>query len=104
MHLSRNAVPDVEFLQVVRIFQQHLFVSEVDRGWIGDPGLEIQDFPLFGCVLLDILGNLRPRADQAHLSLQDIPKLGQFIQFCLSEDSANPSNARISIAGYQWSG
>jgi hypothetical protein len=94
-------VPYIEIFRVVRILQQHLFVSEKNRSRVCDPWLELQDLLLFRGVLLDISGNLWSRADQAHFALQDIPELGQLIHLRLPEHSANPGNARIPITRHQ---
>jgi hypothetical protein len=47
--------------------------------------------------MLNEAGNLGSRSDEAHLSFQYVPKLGQLIQFCLSQDPADSSDAWIAV-------
>lgn len=49
-----------------------------------------------------VIGELRPWADKAHISAQNIVELGKFIQFKAAEELSYASNSRI--AGRRMSG
>ncbi len=45
------------------------------------------------------IGIFRARTDQAHLAQQDVPELGQFIQFGIAQEFAKGGDAGIAIGG-----
>src|ERR1044072_4988141 len=49
--------------------------------------------------MLDVAGDFRARADEAHFSAQHIPELREFIQFSAPQEPAKSSDARVVIAG-----
>ena len=46
--------------------------------------------------LADELGPLRPRADEAHLALEDVPELGQFVHAEAAQEASEQRDPRIA--------
>src|SRR5688572_6875952 len=49
--------------------------------------------------LINEIGALRPRADQAHVTLENVPELWEFIDSQLSQESTDWCDARIVLTG-----
>ena len=50
-------------------------------------------------ILLELIHGGRTRADDGHISLEHVPKLGELVQGRLADELANLGNARIDRVG-----
>src|ERR1035437_10362367 len=74
------------------------------EGWVlagfdlpesGHAGEDIKAAEVRQVVLLDLAGQGRARADQAHVAAEDVVELGQFVERILAQYPADASDARV---------
>ena len=88
----------VVLLGVRGLLQKLVLVAVADGGHVGDTGTDIQDMQLLGSVEVDILPDLGPRTDQAHVPDENIDKLRKFVQLVLADEIAGAGHPRIMSA------
>src|SRR5437016_2963341 len=70
----------------------------MQRRIIGDAWPHGQDQTLFIRVQIRVLLNLWPRSDEAHVPLDDVKELRQFVQLVAPENASESGYARIVLA------
>src|SRR5580704_3271079 len=90
---------DAFTVQCVRILaraQYFLLVAIEKRSQICDSWPHLQDRLPRRCMELHMLWHLRPGPDQAHVALEHIQKLGQFIELVFPKPRAGSRDACVS--------
>ncbi len=90
---------DVGALGVGRSCQDCVFVKIGDRSVIGDAGPYGQNLTLVIVVHRDVSRHFRTRPDKGHIPCQHINKLWKFVQFSLSQVTAETGDPGIAING-----
>src|SRR5919204_5119373 len=67
-HLLRPDQLGVRSVRIGLTPKDRAFVVEPDRSPIGDPGAHEQELALLWTIAFDLLGDLRPRSDHAHVA------------------------------------
>ena len=62
-----------------------------------DARLDAEDLAILGGKTIDELRVFRPRPDEAHLALEDIPELRKLIKLRLRQETAHPRKASIAF-------
>src|ERR1022692_1038698 len=62
----------------------------------GDPRLHLETARLVRSVPLHLVAERGPGADHAHLAADDVPELRQLVERQLSQDAADPGDARVA--------
>ena len=65
------------------------------------PGPDGEQPPLLRRVALDVVGMLRPRADQAHLALDHVEQLRQLVELGPAQEAADARDPRIVAGGHR---
>ena len=95
-HLGGPDFLEVEFVRIAAA-QDGTEIGKFYRSIVRDPRPHREDNHLFFRVKLCVLGSFGPRADQTHLTEEDIQKLGKFVEFVFPYKSANARNSRIIV-------
>lgn len=77
-------------------------VLSVDLGIAGEAGFDLEAELKIREELIVLLRDLRPfrsRPHHAHVALQDVPELGQFVQAALADEAADRRDAVVLVAG-----
>ena len=61
----------------------------------GHPGLQVEAAAGPAVDVVVLLGDQRPRADQAHLAAEDVDQLRQLVERAAAQEPADPGDARI---------
>src|SRR6266542_3421563 len=92
----RGAVLDVPDVQLDALCPRQPGAA-VDLGPAGDAGLDLQPPALASRVLLDLVAQGRPRADDAHVPAHHVPELGELVDGEPAEQPADSGDARVSL-------
>jgi hypothetical protein len=80
--------------------QHRLLVAVEDGRRAGDAGAHRQqDVARLGRPVADEVAVFRARPDDAHLPLEHVPQLGQFVDLGVAQPVAEGGNARVTLAG-----
>ncbi len=71
--------------------------AAVDLRPARQPGLDLEPAALALGVALDLVGERRARADEAHLAAQHVPQLGQLVDRGLAQQVADARDARVAL-------
>ena len=96
----RRAVLDVEDVELDPLVPGQRR-APVDLRPACDARLHVEPLSLTRRVLLDLVGERWPRADQAHLPAHDVPELGQLVEREPPQHAPNASDARIAAVDRQ---
>ena len=94
-------VVDVQEVEL-QLFIGLCIVFSVDLRIAGEAGFDLEaqlEVREFFIILLGDLRALGPRADDAHVALEDVDELGQLIQTAFSDNAADGRDARVILAG-----
>ena len=97
LKFGRHNRREVEVLAVRAAGEQFLFI-EID-GWTGDAGASREDLFLLVCVARRIERHFGARANETHVTSQDVEELREFIQFRFAEAAPEGSDPRIAGGG-----
>lgn len=92
---------DIGFFRMDGACQYLVFVSIMNRGGVGDAWANLEYPPLCRGIQTGVFFHLRSRPHQAHIPFQDVPQLGQLIQFVFSKKTAYRCNSGIAISDGQ---
>ena len=87
-------MPDVADIQLHARFKRRISAGN-DLPKPGYSGFYIQPPVIGGPVARAVVYGMGARTNQAHISFQDIPKLGQFVEAILAKKAAEPRDARV---------
>ena len=85
-------VPDVEF----DALGPRQAGPAVDLRPAGDAGRDVETPRLMGRVLVDLIAQRRPGADEAHLADEDVPELRQLVDRRLAQQLTDLQDARVA--------
>mgnify|MGYP006955619280 CR=1 FL=1 len=93
---------EASFLDVFHIQIHPLLKGEIVAVWGDLPvaaqaGGHIQTLPFIVAVLFHLTGKCRAGANDAHITLQDIPQLGQLVDAGLADKLAHTGNAGVVL-------
>ena len=71
--------------------------AAADLPQAGDAGLHRQPAAVPQVVARDLVGERRPRADEAHLAAEHVPQLGQLVERGPPQEAADPRDARVVV-------
>src|SRR5262245_57782440 len=93
---ARGAVLDVPDVQLDPLGPRQAGAA-VDLRPPGEARLDGEPEALARGVLLDLVAERRPRADEAHVATQDVPELRQLVEREPPEDAADAGDARVAL-------
>ena len=94
--LVRKDDVDVGLLRIPALGQEVGLVPVDDGRDVRDPGACLEDRAIVLRVHHDVLLELGPRADQAHVSAQDVPELRQLVDLGLPQEVSDARDSRVA--------
>ena len=90
----------VDLLGVAVAVEQLGLVAESHRGQIGDPRAHVEDVAIIVVEHLHVAADLGTRADQAHVTAQDVVELRQLVELGMAQEAAETGDTRIVVSGH----
>ena len=91
------ALLDIFHIQIHPLLKREVVAVRSDLPIAAQAWRHIQTLLLIIPILLHLAGQGRPRANNAHITLQDVPKLRKLIQTRLANKPAHASNSRVVL-------
>jgi len=82
-----------------------LSAAAVDLGPAGDTGTDVMTYHVFfnlGAVVFGMGEHVGTGTNDAHVALEDIDKLGKFVDIHFAEDASEGGNAGVFLGGLQF--
>lgn len=96
IQLGREHLLNIGSQRILALAKHFFFVSELNGCQICNARPYGQNGSVPLAERFHVLSNLRTRANQAHLTDQDIPELGQFVEFRYSKKLPNTRDSMVS--------
>ena len=86
---------DIILLGIFCLFQQFVFVTELDGSRVSNARANIQHMHLFWYPIINIVTYLRTGTNKTHISNEHIDELWQFIKFIFTDKTPCTSNSFV---------